>query len=331
MARQLRIEYPGAIYHVMAKGDREERIVHDEIDRNSLIDTLGEACGKTGWLIHAWVLMDNHYHWVIETPEGNLVAGMRWMQNTYTRRFNRRHQLWGHLFGDRYKAVLVEGVEFGHGEYLSNLIDYVHLNPVRAGLIKLTGEQSLSEYRWSSLASGYLVAAGQRPEWMKTEEGFGIVGIKDTVKGRREYLARIEAKGLEGEGVPKQPGNQSLQSTLTRGWYWGTEQFKEALLSRANRKAVKRNRNYQTSQMGRDHAQEEAENLVRKGLKKYKLGEETLEELPGSDRRKVAIAESVHRHTTVSQGWIAERLRMKSAANVSQQLGRKRKEPPKAR
>ena len=95
--------------------------------------------------------------------------------------------------------------------------------------------------------------------------------------------------------------------------------------AQVNRKAVKRNRNYQTSQMGRDHAQEEAEKLVRIGLKKYKLKEEALEGLPGSDERKVAVAESVHRNTTVSQGWIAERLRMKSAANVSQQLGRNRK------
>jgi len=88
MARQLRIEYPGALYHVMARGDRREQIVHDENDRDSLIETLGEACGKTGWLVHAWVLMDNHYHAVIETPQGNLVVGMRWLQNTYTRRFN---------------------------------------------------------------------------------------------------------------------------------------------------------------------------------------------------------------------------------------------------
>jgi putative transposase len=328
MARQLRIEYPGAIYHVVARGDRRERIVHDERDRDCLVETLGEACGKTGWLVHAWVLMDNHYHAVIETPQANLVVGMRWLQNTYTRRFNTRHRLWGHLFGGRYKAVLVEGAEFGNGEYLSNLIDYVHLNPVRAGLIRLQAKESLSGYRWSSLASSYLVPARKRAKWMKTDEGFGIVGIKDSVSGRREYLGRIEAKGLEGRGAANQPENQSLQSTLVRGWYWGTEQFKEMLMSRANRKALKRNRNYQTSPMGRDHAEEEAEKLVQMGLKKYKLKEEALDAMPGSDQRKVAIAESVHRNTAVSQGWIAERLRMKSAANVSQQLGRKRKSGP---
>jgi len=86
----------------MARGDRRERIVHDENDRYSLIQTLGE-CGKTGWLMHAWVLMDNHYHAV---TTGNLVVGMRWFQNTYTRRFNTRHRLWGHLFGGRYKLLV---------------------------------------------------------------------------------------------------------------------------------------------------------------------------------------------------------------------------------
>jgi putative transposase len=325
MARQPRIEYPGAIYHVMAKGNRQEAIVHDEADRYRFIETLAEACGKTGWLVHAWVVMDTHYHAIIETPQGNLVAGMRWFQNTYTRRFNIRHRQGGHLFAGRYKAVLVEGVESGHGDYLGNLIDYVHLNPVRAGLIDLSGKQSLSDYRWSSLVSGYLAAPRKRVKWMKTEAGYGIVGIKDTLRGRQEYLGRIEAKGREAKGAPKQPEKKSLPSTLVRGWYWGTEQFKELLLSRANHEAIKRNRNYQTSQMGRDHTEEEAEKLVRTGLNKYKLSEEALERMPGSDRRKVAIAQSIHNNTTVSQKWIAERLRMKSAANVSQQLGRERK------
>jgi hypothetical protein len=131
--------------------------------------------------------------------------------------------------------VLLEGGEFGNGEYLSNLIDYVHLNPVRAGLIELQAKQSPSEYRWSGLASGYLVAVRKRAKWIKTDEGFGIVGIKDTVSGRREHLGRIEKKGLEDKGALNQPENQSLQSTLVRGWYRGTEQFKEVLMSRANR------------------------------------------------------------------------------------------------
>ena len=90
---------------------------------------------RTGWEMFSWVLMSNHYHLVFKTPEANLVAGMKWLQNTWTKRFNARHRLWGHVFGGRYKAVPVE-----ENEHLACLIDYVHLNPVRAGLIDETME-----------------------------------------------------------------------------------------------------------------------------------------------------------------------------------------------
>ena len=86
MPRQPRIEYAGAIYHMMARGDRCEPIVFDDIDRHRFVGTLGECCAKTGWQVLAWVLMDNHYHWAMRTPEANLVDGMKWFQNTYTRR-----------------------------------------------------------------------------------------------------------------------------------------------------------------------------------------------------------------------------------------------------
>src|SRR4030095_1890080 len=88
MARSIRIEYPGAFYHVMARGNRREAIFLDEDDRRYFLKAVSEACGITGWKGHAWVLMTNHYHFFIETPEANLVSGMKWLQNAYTRRFN---------------------------------------------------------------------------------------------------------------------------------------------------------------------------------------------------------------------------------------------------
>ena len=321
MARQLRIQFANAIYHVMARGDRRERIVEDDKDWTTFIDAFGQACTKTGWLVHAWVLMRNHYHLVLQTPQANLVAGMRWLQNTYTRRFNARHQLWGHLFGGRYKAVLVESREFGSGDYLSNLIDYVHLNPIRAGIVNGTTE-SLLEYPWSSLSRGYAVSPRKRPNWLKTDDGFGVVGLQDSVKGRRMYLRRLEERACLGPDGLELPEHQSLQSTLRRGWYWGSEHFREFLLKKADAPAIRRNRNYESTQMGRDHAQSEAEAIVRQGLRQYKLSESDLKSLPGSDPRKVTIAALVHDNTTASLGWIADRLQMKSAANVSQQLNR---------
>jgi putative transposase len=114
MARKLRVEYPGAIYHVMNRGDRREPIFRDEEDRRRFITTLGEACAKTGWQVHALCLMHNHFHLVVETPRANLVAGMRWFLGTCTGRFNRRHRLFGHLFSGRYKALIVDGSGNGY-------------------------------------------------------------------------------------------------------------------------------------------------------------------------------------------------------------------------
>ena len=91
MARKARIEFPGGVYHVLDRGDRREEIYADDQDRLTFLRTLEEVCRRTGWWVHAYVLMSNHYHLLLETPEPNLVAGMKWFQSTYTMRFNRRH------------------------------------------------------------------------------------------------------------------------------------------------------------------------------------------------------------------------------------------------
>ncbi len=144
MPRCLRIEFPGAIYHVMSRGDRREAIYHDEVDRQEFLKTLAEACLKTGWQIHAFCLMGNHFHLVVETPSASLSAGRHWFLSAYTLRLNHRHQLSGHVFSGRFKSMLVEP---GEG-YLKTACDYVHLNPVRAGL--LGADERLLRYPWSS-------------------------------------------------------------------------------------------------------------------------------------------------------------------------------------
>jgi len=112
--RALRIEYEGAIYHVLNRGDRREPIFRDDADRKRFLETLGEACAQTDWQVHALCLMGNHFHLVVETPKGNLVAGMKWFLGTYTARFNRRHKLFGHLFSGRYKALVVDAAAPGY-------------------------------------------------------------------------------------------------------------------------------------------------------------------------------------------------------------------------
>lgn len=207
MARKLRVEYAGAIYHVMNRGDRREPIFRDDEDRQRFMATLAEACAKTGWQVHALCLMGNHFHLVVETPQGNLVAGMKWFLGTYTGRFNRRHKLFGHLFSGRYKALIVDGSGTG---YLRTVCEYVHLNPVRARLLK--PQQALREYRWSSWPE-YLKKPKKRPAWLRVDRVLGEMGIaKDSPAGRRELERLVEARREAEESAAYKP--------IRRGWFF---------------------------------------------------------------------------------------------------------------
>jgi putative transposase len=332
MARSLRIEFPGAFYHVMARGNRRERIIRDDDGRRFFLRTLGEACDMTGWRVHAWVLMSNHYHLVIETPEANLVAGMQWLQNTYTRRFNVRHGLWGRLFGDRYKSVLVEG----GGYYYETLLDYVHLNPVRVGLVDVGRKQSVLDYPWSSVAGGHALLQRSRPKWLASTDALLAFGCQDTAAGRRKWVQRLDDRaGAEAKsrcGLPELAADRDQRrSDLRRGWYWGSQEFAErmlkigkSVLEKAPGTRVRKNGGERKA-----HGEQEAERLVREGLEIARLSEEELAQLPGSETRKVAIARKVWEQTTVGMGWIAERLQMRSRINASQQIRRHRLQPPK--
>lgn len=326
MARSIRIEYPGAFYHVMARGNRQERIYRDEVDRRFFLQVLGEACQMTGWRVHAWVLMGNHYHLFLETPEANLVAGMQWLQNTYTRRFNTRHRVWGRVFGDRYKAIVTEGRT---GEYYCAMLDYIHLNPVRAGLISPGRGQSVGAYAWSSVASGYALPARHRAPWLECVTGLEAFGFRDDTSGRRRFVERLDRRAAkEGKtecGVVEPPaGGDRRTSHLRRGWYWGSQAFGEKLLamvSKANA-AKPKGRSYRGAAAQRAHDEKTAEEILQAGLKEEGLPQKELATLPGSDARKVRIARKIRAETTVRMGWIAERLCMRSAANVSQILKR---------
>ncbi len=329
MARAVRIEYGGAFYHVMARGNRRERIFRDEADRVLFLETLGEACERTGWRVHAWVLMSNHYHLMVETPEANLVAGMRWLQNTYTRRHNCRHRLWGRLFGDRYKAILSEG---GSGYYYCSLMDYIHLNPVRAGLVRVERGASVRDYVWSSVMKGYAVPPGRRAVWLAAEVGLAMAQCADTASGRRRFVEHLDSRAREegvGAGVIA-PGQDRRNSHLRHGWYWGSQAFAERMLQLAGKGiATRRNRTYRSAPLFRAHDEREAQQLLDGGLAVAGLSARELDSLPGSDVRKVALANLLLERTVARQSWIADKLAMRSAANVSQQVRRYRTRKPR--
>src|SRR5436190_3882473 len=212
MPRKLRIQYPGAIYHVMNRGDRREAIFADDHDRTRFLTTVGEACEKTGWQIHAYCLMSNHLHLVIETPQPNLVVGMKWLLGTYTSRFNRRHKEFGHLFSGRYKALIVDGSSTG---YLKSVCDYVHLNPARAKL--LSPKQKLSSFAWSSYGQ-YLKPRRQRAPWLRVDRLLGEHHIpRDSAAGCDEFEKRMELRRRAEDGEEFKH--------IVRGWCLGSEEF----------------------------------------------------------------------------------------------------------
>lgn len=322
MPRQVRIEFEGAHYHVMCRGDRREPIFSDDCDRDLFLRTLGEGCDRTGWRIHAYVLMGNHYHMLLQTPEPNLVKGMTWFQTTYTVRYNARHKLNGHLFGGRYRAIIVEPEK---GEYFSTLLDYIHLNPVRAGIVRTRDgrkRQRVAAYQWSSLP-GYGARPRSRAAFLETADGFAAFDLRDGLRGRRDFIERLEARAQEEVaakcGLSLIEG-QSLQSTLRRGWCYGSELFKERMLAIADGALMKRRRSSRNNYHGeelRDHGKSRAEAIFKEGLKLFGLQEQALAALRKNALEKTVIAWKISRETSVPHAWIAGRLRMGNPANVS--------------
>lgn len=157
MARPLRVEFDGALYHVTSRGNARADIFDDDQDRQAFLETLGKVVTRFHWLCHAYCLMDNHYHLVLETPEGNLSKGMRQLNGIYTQAYNRRHRRVGHVLQGRYKAVLIQ-----KDSHLLEVTRYVVLNPVRAQAV-----QSAKQWRWSSYRA--TARMEESPPWLTVD------------------------------------------------------------------------------------------------------------------------------------------------------------------
>lgn len=203
MARPKRILTENAVYHVTSRGNERQKMVRDDKDRWLFLRVLAEAVEEHRVLIHAWVLMDNHYHLVLETPEKNLPAFMGHLNGVYTQRFNRRHHRVGHLYQGRYKAIHVD-----RDVYLKELCRYVVLNPVRAKMV-----EHPKDWSWSS----YRATAGieKAPEWLATDWLLGQFGRRE-VQARKSYRSYV-LKDMEKADSP--------WGKLKNGLYLGEEEF----------------------------------------------------------------------------------------------------------
>ena len=214
MARPLRLEFPGALYHLTSRGDRREPIYEDDHDRLQWLAVLSRACERYNWRVHAYCLMDNHYHVLLETAEGNLSKGMRHLNGVYKQYFNREHDRVGHVFQGRFKAILVE-----KDAYLLELSRYVVLNPIRARIIK-----NIDQWEWSS----YRVTIGkaQAPDWLETDWLLSQFG-RQRKRARERYIDFVRA----GIGLP------SIWEGLRNQVFLGGEAFVDRHQEMINEKA----------------------------------------------------------------------------------------------
>lgn len=316
MPRQPRIEYPDAIYHVMSRGDRRENIFFDDIDRQDFLKTLAETCAKADFQVHAFCLMPNHFHLVVETPNANLVAGMRWLLSSYTLRLNHRRKLTGHVFSGRYKAHPVDGS--GNG-YLKTVCDYVHLNPVRARM--LGPDDRLTAFPWSSLP-WHLAARDHRPAWIRTDRLLAEHGLlQDTPAARQEFERRLEDRRRQEAEKP------SDWSQLQHGWCVGSDAFQQKLLEMIAGTLG----GSHSGALKRESAEAKAERIVAEELHRLAWTESDLAHRLKGDPAKLAIAHRLRTETTLTVKRIAERLHLGTAKSARPRLRRwQRDQTPEA-
>jgi len=298
MARRLRIEYPGAIHHVINRGNYRRDLFENPGAAEAFLKTLFQAAQKYGWQVHAYVLMRNHFHLAVETPEPTLGEGMHWLQSSMATRFNRLRRESGHLFQGRYQALLIEEMTA-----LARVVDYIHLNPVRA---KVVLPAQVADYRWSSLAA---LLKGPRPAALKAQDWLRATGDwLDNSSGHRAYadylreLAQDEAawarEGLVG---------------LSQGWAIGTLAWRRALAKEHRARAL-------TSGLPRlerlELRQASWQDSLARNLAQLGKSPAEIKTKPLKQSWKIEVARRIREQSGASISWLAEHLHLGAAATL---------------
>jgi putative transposase len=299
MPRKPRIQFEGALYHVFNRGNYRQDIFDSARTAQAFESCLFEACELFGWLLHAFALMRNHYHAAIETPKANLSDGMHWLQSTFATRFNRLRNERGHLFQGRYGSILVEP-----GEPLLRVVNYLHLNPVKAGIVTV---DQLEHFRWSSLRR---FVRGERPKFLVCSDWLAqLDGLQDTPAGWRsyqDYLAALAAD--EGEQ------NRQAFAKMGRGWAMGSEKWRKEIAQ----EHLEQFGHVPLPGQGFGELKEARWNnaLDLFLAQAQKTRADAKADWYGADW-KVIIAEQLRRTTSATNAWIARELGMGSASTVS--------------
>ena len=301
MARKSRIEYPGAVYHLIGRGNYRKALFEQEGAGEAFERAIGETSVRCGWLVHAYVLMSNHYHLVAETPTRNLVERMRWLQGVFGNRFSRFHGESGHVFQGRYKALLVEP-----DLSLVRVVDYVHLNPIRAGLVAI---EELPGYLRSSLPK-HLSRA--RPSWLRRDLFLELLNLPDGSKGMRRYLNHLASYDLDDAGQLRAQSNE-----FCRGWVIGTNGFRKALAKEFSQMELAKDWGGRELRELNEYQWEE---MVKEELRRRGQTQADLPRERKSADWKREIAVRLRTETSASNPWIAERLHTGHQSFVSRWL-----------
>lgn len=303
MARKLRLEYPGAIYHVLNRGNYRADLFRTDKTKAAFEACLFEACARSGWVLHAFVVMSNHYHLAVETPEGNLVTGMQWLQATFASRFNRLRGERGHLFQGRYKSLLVEA-----GGALGQVCHYIHLNPVRAGVVTVA---QLKRYRASSY--WYLDQPRRRPKFLRLTTPLAEAGgLADGPAGWRSYADYLTWQAEEGPA-----GKNKAYASLSRGWALGSKGFKTALV--ADHKVAALARAWE-SLGAKEVRATHWERALARALRELRRTTADATRDKKSAPWKLGVAAWMKAHTQASNGWLSEKLHLGTPAALSRNL-----------
>jgi putative transposase len=304
MARPLRIEYAGACYHVINRGNYR-RNLFDRGGAEAFERVLDEAARRFGWRVHAYVIMRNHYHMAVEIAEPDLSEGMKWLQGTWIRRYNSFRRMVGRPFQGRYKALLVEP-----GLPLAQVCHYIHLNPVRAGIVSADKVES---YAWSSLPK---FRERKRLKWLEPSVLLAEAGnLADSASGWRQYGQYLEFLATDG------PSRKTLVAAkMSRGWCLGGKEFREQMRKEAAERGAELDRE-RFAGLEPEGVREERSLAWEEQLRRLaERAEIDLEHLPPrkSAPDKALLAAAMKKTTSVSNGWLADRLEMGPPASASQ-------------
>jgi putative transposase len=295
VARRLRIQYAGALYHVINRGNYQRDLFVTPGAAQAFERLLGQVCSRYAWEVHAFALLRNHFHLAITTPRPNLSDGMHWLLTTYAVRFNRYRSETGHLYQGRYQSPVIE-----NATSMLRVVNYIHLNPVAAGIVP---PARAADYRWSSLAR---FVKGPRPSWLSPLPWLVVRGLPDSPEGWTQYCRYLEA-------IASDSRRDDDEQQLCHTWAIGTSGWKRALAREHHQRAVETD--LPKAELA-DLKMAHWTSVLEAELASLGKNHDDLVGSPKQERWKVELADTLRRRSGAPYRWIAETLAMGSPLAV---------------